>query len=163
MSSRGITHEIHVLTPRDLSMMRQMLNLFGREFDDAATYAERQPEDGYLVHLLASENFIAIAAIDGETVVGGLAGYVLPKFEQQRSEFYIYDLAVAATHRRQGIASALIRHLQQLATARGIYVIFVQADYGDDPAVALYTKLGTREDVMHFDIQPSGAHQPLPP
>jgi hypothetical protein len=34
----------------------------------------------------------------------------------------------------------------------------VQADYGDDPAVALYTKLGVREDVMHFDILP-GANQ----
>ena len=25
---------------------------------------------------------------------------------------------------------------------------------GDDPAVALYTKLGVREDVMHFDLPP---------
>lgn len=31
----------------------------------------------------------------------------------------------------------------------------VQADHGDDPAVALYTKLGAREDVMHFDIAPA--------
>ena len=31
-------------------------------------------------------------------------------------------------------------------------MVYVQADYGDDPAIALYTKLGTREDVMHFDI-----------
>jgi aminoglycoside 3-N-acetyltransferase I len=31
-------------------------------------------------------------------------------------------------------------------------VIFVQADKGDAPAVALYTKLGIREDVLHFDI-----------
>jgi aminoglycoside 3-N-acetyltransferase I len=31
-------------------------------------------------------------------------------------------------------------------------VIFVQADPGDDAAIALYTKLGTREDVLHFDI-----------
>ena len=29
-----------------------------------------------------------------------------------------------------------------------------QADYGDDPAVALCTKLGAREDVMHFDLPP---------
>ncbi|MBF6971702.1 AAC(3)-I family aminoglycoside 3-N-acetyltransferase, partial [Acinetobacter baumannii] len=28
---------------------------------------------------------------------------------------------------------------------------------GDDPAVALYTKLGIREEVMHFDIDPSTA------
>ncbi len=25
---------------------------------------------------------------------------------------------------------------------------------GDDPAIALYTKLGVREDVLHFDIAP---------
>jgi len=31
-------------------------------------------------------------------------------------------------------------------------VIFVQADLGDAPAIALYTKLGAREDVLHFDI-----------
>jgi hypothetical protein len=31
-------------------------------------------------------------------------------------------------------------------------VIYVQADLGDDPAIALYTKLGVREDVLHFDI-----------
>jgi hypothetical protein len=31
-------------------------------------------------------------------------------------------------------------------------VIFVQADRGDDAAIALYSKLGAREDVLHFDI-----------
>ena len=33
-------------------------------------------------------------------------------------------------------------------------MIFVQADTGieDKPAMALYTKLGGREDVVHFDI-----------
>jgi aminoglycoside 3-N-acetyltransferase I len=28
----------------------------------------------------------------------------------------------------------------------------LQADIGDDPAIELYTKLGMREDVLHFDI-----------
>jgi aminoglycoside 3-N-acetyltransferase I len=80
---------------------------------------------------------------------------VLPKFEQQRSEFYIYDLAVAESHRRQGVATSMIRELQQMAAARGMYVIFVQADRGDDPAIALYSKLGVREEVLHFDIAPA--------
>jgi aminoglycoside 3-N-acetyltransferase I len=31
-------------------------------------------------------------------------------------------------------------------------VIFVQADLQDEPAIALYSKLGSREDVLHFDI-----------
>jgi aminoglycoside 3-N-acetyltransferase I len=88
-------------------------------------------------------------------VIGGIAAYVLPKFEQARSELYIYDLAVDQQHRRQGVATAMIGELKKLAAARGIYVIFVQADHGDEPAIALYTKLGLREDVLHFDIAPS--------
>ena len=97
---------------------------------------------------------MAIVAQDAGRVVGGLAGYVLPKFEQARSEFYIYDLAVDAGHRRRGVAMAMIERLKRLAVTRGIYIIFVQADSGDDPAIALYTKLGVREYVLHFDILP---------
>jgi aminoglycoside 3-N-acetyltransferase I len=112
--------------------------------------------------LLARDTFVAVSATLDNAVIGGLAGYVLPKFEQARSELYIYDLAVDAAHRRKGVASTLIECLKGLAKDRGIYVIYVQADYGDEPAVSLYTKLGTREDVMHFDILPAtGAAQQL--
>jgi aminoglycoside 3-N-acetyltransferase I len=59
------------------------------------------------------------------------------------------------------VATALINTLKDCARARGIYVIFVQADYGDEPAVALYNKLGVRENVMHFDIAPSAQPKSL--
>lgn len=39
-------------------------------------------------------------------------------------------------------------------------MIFVQADTVDEPAVALYEKLGTREEVLHFDISPAAADRP---
>ena len=29
-------------------------------------------------------------------------------------------------------------------------MVYVQADLGDDPAVSLYSKLGTRAEVLHF-------------
>ena len=51
--------------------------------------------------------------------VSPLVGYVLDKFEQERSEVYIYDLAVAESHRRRGIATALIARLQRIAADRG--------------------------------------------
>ena len=54
--------------------------------------------------------------------------------------------------RRRGIATALIEELRAIARTSGAWMIFVQADHGDDPAIALYTKLGTSEDVLHFDI-----------
>lgn len=145
---------VHALGASDLQRMRQSLALFGEVFDDRATYCGNPPDDRYLADLLGDGNFIALAAVDGGDIIGALAGYVLRKFEQRRSEFYIYDLAVAPSHRRRGVATALIRALQDIAATRGIYVIFVQADHGDDPAIALYTKLGVREDVLHFDIVP---------
>jgi aminoglycoside 3-N-acetyltransferase I len=146
--------QIRTLTPADVPMMRDMLVLFSDAFEAPEHYLGNPPGDKYLTDLLASDAFIAIAALAGSQLVGGLAAYVLPKFEQPRSEIYIYDLAVAARHRRRGIATALIGQLQSMAAARGVWVIYVQADHGDDPAIALYTKLGTREDVLHFDIPP---------
>jgi ribosomal protein S18 acetylase RimI-like enzyme len=146
--------DIRALGPGDLTVMRDMLALFGEAFAEPDTYTARQPTDAYLGGLLASTTFIAIAALDGTQVVGGLAAYVLPKFEQARSEIYIYDLAVAESHRRRGIATAMIEHLRTMAAARGAWVIYVQADHGDEPAIRLYTSLGIREDVLHFDIEP---------
>ena len=78
---------------------------------------------------------------------------MLPKFEQERREIYIYDLAVAEEHRRKGIATTLINKLIGIATARGAYVVYVQADAADAPAVALYSKFTARTDVFHFDIE----------
>jgi aminoglycoside 3-N-acetyltransferase I len=132
--------------------MEQMLTVFGKAFDDVETYGARRPSHAYLSRLLGSDTFVALAAVKGDTVVGGVAAYELRKFEQERSEIYIYDLAVAAAHRREGIATALILELRRIAQTRGAYVIYVQADLVDAPAIALYSKLGVREDVLHFDI-----------
>lgn len=153
--------QIRTLGPDDLPAMRAMLALFGQAFDEPETYTGRPPDDAYLGALLSRRDFIAIAAFAAEAgpagpaVVGGLAAYVLPKFEQARSEIYIYDLAVAEHHRRRGVATAMIERLKALAAERGAWVIYVQADHGDDAAIALYTRLGAREDVLHFDIAPA--------
>jgi aminoglycoside 3-N-acetyltransferase I len=140
------------LGPADLASMHALLTTFGEAFGEPETYGDARPSDDYLRRLLGSERFIALAAMDGACVIGGLAAYVLDKFEQERSEVYIYDLAVAEPHRRTGIATALIEALKPIAAECGAFVIFVQADPVDAPAVALYSKLGKREDVLHFDI-----------
>lgn len=128
------------------------MTTFGDAFNEVETYTGARPRRAYVESLLGSDSFIAIAAFKDGAVVGGLAAYDLRKFERERSEIYIYDLAVDRAHRREGIATALIRELQKIARARSAYVIFVQADLIDAPAIALYSKLGIREDVLHFDI-----------
>ncbi|RME64681.1 MAG: AAC(3)-I family aminoglycoside N-acetyltransferase [Alphaproteobacteria bacterium] len=144
---------IHHLTATDVAMMEAMMTVFGEAFGDSATYTGSRPSRDYMAQLLSLEHFIALAARKDGAVVGGLAAYELPKFEQARSEIYIYDLAVAEGHRRQGIATALIAKLKDIAAARGVYVIVVAADKGDVAPNALYAKLGSREEVLHFDIR----------
>jgi aminoglycoside 3-N-acetyltransferase I len=149
-----VTLDVRQLGPDEVALMEALATMFGEAFGDMETYTGHRPSPSYLRRLLATEYFIALAALKDDAVIGGLVAYELKKFEQERSEIYIYDLAVGAAHRREGIATALILALKQIAAARGSYVIFVQADTGieDAPAIALYTKLGTREDVLHFDI-----------
>ncbi|HZP68922.1 MAG TPA: AAC(3)-I family aminoglycoside N-acetyltransferase [Pseudolabrys sp.] len=147
---------VRELKDTDIGLFRELLTVMGRAFDEIGVYTKAQPNAPYLRKLLGSGQFIALAALEGQVVVGGLAAYELLKFEQERSEIYIYDLAVAAEHRRMGIATALIDQLKTIAAARGAYLIYVQADPADAPAVALYSKIGTREDVLHFDIAVEG-------
>ncbi|MFC5461449.1 AAC(3)-I family aminoglycoside N-acetyltransferase [Massilia niabensis] len=153
---------IRQLQATDASLMDAMLSFFAEAFGDPVSYTSKRPGADYLRKLLGGDSFIALAAFDGAAVIGALCAYELRKFEQERSEIYIYDLAVAATHRRRGIATALIRSLQEIAAARGAWVIFVQADTQpeDEPAIALYSKLGVREDVLHFDIPVTQATEP---
>lgn len=141
------------LGAEDIATMRSLNAIFAEAFDAAADYEPRPPDD-WLTEALAQPGTVVVVAEEKGAVLGGLVAYVLTKLEQARREIYIYDLAVAQAYRRRGIATALIAALQRLAAGIDAWVIFVQADYGDEPAVALYTKLGQREDVMHFDIPP---------
>lgn len=145
---------IRRLASADIAILRAVNEFFAEAFDDPETYRAAQPDEAHLRRLLSSPGFIALAALEGTCVIGALIAYVLEKFEQARSEVYIYDLAVAATHRRRGVATALIESLKPIAREAGAWVIFVQADRDDPPAIALYETLGVREDVLHFDIAP---------
>jgi aminoglycoside 3-N-acetyltransferase I len=128
--------------------------MFDDAFEGDGDYSAAPPDDGYLRDLLGKPHVIVLGALAGDEVVGGILAYELPKLEQARSEIYIYDLAVAEPWRRRGIATALIGEVRRIARKRRAWMVFVQGDYGDEPALALYDKLGTREEVLHFDIEP---------
>jgi aminoglycoside 3-N-acetyltransferase I len=141
------------LTCVDVPLLRELLGVFAEAFDEVDTYKCHVPSDDYLTRLLSKQHFIAVVALKGEEVVGGVASYELDKFEQDRREIYIYDLAVAQGHRRRGVATGMIGELRRIASERNVYVMFVQADPWDGPAIALYESLGTKETAHHFDIE----------
>jgi aminoglycoside 3-N-acetyltransferase I len=148
-----VHHCYRRLTRADVSLLKDLLRVFGEAFDQIDTYQHSVPSDGYLTRLLTKRHFIAVVAMEGEEVVGGLAAYELDKFEQDRREIYIYDLAVVESHRRRGVATGLISELRRIASERNVYGIFVQADPGDSPAIALYESLGSKKTAFHFDIK----------
>ena len=131
--------------------MKQLLKVFGEAFGDAPTYQDAVPDEGTRVAARGAD----VHRGRGDARCGSRRrprGIQLPKFERVRREIYIYDLAVAEAHRRRGLARGLILELKRIAKERGAYAIYVQADLADAPAIALYESLGTREDVLHFDI-----------
>ncbi|HEY6987106.1 MAG TPA: AAC(3)-I family aminoglycoside N-acetyltransferase [Bryobacteraceae bacterium] len=147
-----MSYRIAQLTPADVPALKALLKVFGEAFQDTDSYGRAVPSDAYLQSVLARPHFIVLIATNDNDVIGGLAAYELEKFEQDRREIYIYDLAVSEQHRRKGLATQLIGELRRIATRRKAYVIFVQADQDDIPAIRLYESLGTREEVLHFDI-----------
>jgi aminoglycoside 3-N-acetyltransferase I len=140
------------LGAEDHALLLRLNALFAEAFDDRETYLGAPPDAAWARETLGRAGVIALVALEGDQVVGGLVAYELDKLERRRREVYLYDLAVAESHRRRGIATRLIEQLRAIARERSAWVVYVQADYGDEPAIALYTKLGVREDVMHFDL-----------
>lgn len=152
-----MTVRIERLGPGGLPTLRALNELFGEVFGEPQTYAGDPPDEDWCRDLLAREDVILLVAVDGPQIVGGLAAYVLRKFEQARSEIYIYDLAVASGRRREGVATALIDEVRRIGRERKVWTIFVQADVvpEDEPARQLYRKLASDEiTALHFDIAP---------
>jgi aminoglycoside 3-N-acetyltransferase I len=152
-----LSYGVRRLGPNEVGMLRALNALFGEVFDERETYSGSPPENAYCLGLLERDEVLLLVALEGERVIGGLAAYMLRKFEQERSEIYIYDLAVAEEHRRKGVATALIGEVRRIGRERGAWTIFVQADTQpeDEPAIALYRKLASEEiTALHFDIAP---------
>lgn len=140
-----------------LKKFREMNELFANAFEDEDHYLGHKPSDDYLLSLLKKDHILACVGLVDAQVVAGLVAYVLEKFEQERKEVYIYDLAVDIDHRRKKIGTNLIRFLISESEKLGAWVVYVQADRDDPPAMNLYESLGTREDVYHYDFIVSGS------
>jgi aminoglycoside 3-N-acetyltransferase I len=151
--NRYMDYSIRRLSKNDLDTMRSLNVLFGDVFKDPESYHDHKPSDDYLRDFLDDERNIAVVALQDDKVVGGLVAYILDKFEKQRREVYLYDLAVSTEHQRKGVGRQLLDELKIIARELGAYVVFVQADEGDE-AIAFYESLAPSENLRtrNFDF-----------
>jgi aminoglycoside 3-N-acetyltransferase I len=150
-----MNYTLERLSENNISAMRSVNLLFSDVFNDKESYDSKLPSDEYLNIFLTNPNNIVVVAMNDQKIIGGIVAYVLEKFEMERREVFIYDLAVMSTYQRQGIGKALINHVRDIAKEVGAYVVFVQADENDE-AISFYESLNPSVNIRtrNFDFKP---------
>ncbi|MBC7880256.1 MAG: GNAT family N-acetyltransferase [Anaerolineae bacterium] len=126
------------LNQGDNDLARALFALMAEVFEEECEVLS----DVYLDQLLACEAFWAIAAFDGDQIIGGVTAHTLPMTRTEVSEVFIYDIAVRIDHQRKGVGRNLVQNLQDMAVESGIRVLFVSADNDDLHALDFYRALG---------------------
>ena len=126
------------LQPGDRDLARVLFALMADVFEETCEVLS----DRYLDQLLAREDFWALAAFDGDQIIGGITAHRLPMTRTETAEMFIYDLAVRRDHQRTGVGRHLVADLREKAAARGIENLFVAADNVDLHALDFYRALG---------------------
>ncbi|MGZ4335129.1 MAG: N-acetyltransferase family protein [Gaiellaceae bacterium] len=96
--------------------------------------------------LLADPRTLMLVAFDGGRPVGLVLAHELPRRHGDPTKLFVYEVDVSETHRRRGIAAALLGRLAELARERGIRTGFVLSEPDNGPANALYRSVGGATD-----------------
>ena len=131
------------IVPMEASHVPQIAALEQLCFTDPWPEAAIEPE-------LENPLSLWLVAMDGAE----LAGYV--GSQSVLGEADVMNVAVAPSHRRRGIAQALLNRLQQELAARQVCSLTLEVRASNAPAVALYEKLG----YLQVGRRPNYYHKP---
>ena len=127
---------IRLLGPGDEGVVREL-----------ATYDGPGDPEG----LLADPRTLLLVAFDGERPVGFVLAHELPRRHGEPASLFVYEIDVAESHQRRGIAAALLARLAGLARGRGIGTGFVLTEPDNGPANALYRSAGGATDSVKVE------------
>ena len=120
--------EYRRLSPADADLLRAA----------AARFKGRDAGSAHGAGWLASDHHLAIVALEGRTPVGWVYGYELPRVERDEAMVLLYEIDVAASHRRRGIGTELVRRFRDLAGAP----VWLLTNESNAAAMALYRGAG---------------------
>jgi aminoglycoside 3-N-acetyltransferase I len=139
------------LDKKDAALFSRLIAMFNEVFEEKKT---KGASAAYVTKLLSNPGFIAITAMDGNKVVGGITAYELPQYGGEHSEILLYDMAVHTNYQRKGIGKKLISFLTQYCKKEKIPLFFVEAHEQDKHAVSFYKSAGGKaEKVVHFNYK----------
>jgi aminoglycoside 3-N-acetyltransferase I len=118
----------------------------GAELFDAAPADE--PTGTFLAN---PGHHLLFAYDDTDTVVGMVSGVEMTH-PDKGTEMFLYELGVADPLQRQGIGSALVLALAELARAQGCYGMWVLTDTDNDGALATYRRAGADEEMASVTL-----------
>jgi aminoglycoside 3-N-acetyltransferase I len=148
MISNAEKIEVKQLIEKDLPVFGSLIEMFKTVFEESESGISNETN---LQRLLSSSNFIVIAAVFENEVIGGLTAYVLPMYYSDDSEVFLYDMAVKPEYQRMGVGKRLLHHLKEYCIKSGIKEFFVLAHEEDEHAVKFYHATGGRsEKVINF-------------
>lgn len=60
--------------------------------------------------ILEDENFIALAAIEKNKLIGGLTAYLLKMYKRNSTKALLYEISVKSKYKRQGIGKKMVEY-----------------------------------------------------
>ena len=141
--------EIKKLNADHLHEFKELVQIFNAVFEAGS---KKIAEDDFLYKLLNRTDFISMAAIVDNKIVGGLTAYEFPSYYGNYSEVYIYDVAIKQEYQRTGFGKLLIESLKNYCKNHQIKTMFVEAHEADTQAVNFYRNTkALAEKVVHFN------------
>ena len=101
----------------------------------------------HLAAFLDQPTHMMCVAVAGDLVVGQVQAMV-HFHPDQPPELYVDNLGVSPDYRRRGIGRALLEEMTSLGKARGCEDTWLGTEADNEPALALYRKVGLKEQPM---------------
>ena len=109
----------------------------------------------------ATEKFLTLPdhhllfAFLGDRAVGMISGVEMTH-PDKGTEMFVYELGVAPVARLQGVGTALVKALVEIARERGCYGMWVSTEVDNEAALATYRRAGATEEtpfvLLNWDL-----------
>lgn len=136
--------QVFKLHTTDVGLARELFQYF---HSGEGNKTPLEVSDGYIEGVLSRKDFHVLAAVEDKRLLGGLTAYELMRYKSERTDIFLYDIAVKPEHRQHGIGRMLLEALKKLCKDKGIQHAFVITQRFNIAALELFKDLGGQPDM----------------